>query len=86
MFDLRRRSGLCLTCYLHGDTRRRGMAPLTLNQRCRAAGWDIDGAELPDHLPVVPEFAALAGPGRGEAPPRRASDGPGPAPVGLRPP
>ncbi|WNZ13157.1 nitrate reductase molybdenum cofactor assembly chaperone [Streptomyces sp. 11x1] len=71
MFDLRRKSSLYLTYYLHGDTRRRGMALLTLNQRYRAAGWDIDGGELPDHLPVVLEFAALAGPGRGEAPLRQ---------------
>ncbi|MFG2161099.1 nitrate reductase molybdenum cofactor assembly chaperone [Streptomyces olivaceus] len=67
-FDLRRRSSLYLTYYLHGDTRRRGMALLTLARRYRAAGWETDGAELPDHLPVVLEFAALAGPGPGEAP------------------
>ncbi|MDX3798092.1 nitrate reductase molybdenum cofactor assembly chaperone [Streptomyces sp. AK04-3B] len=71
MFDLRRKSSLYLTYYLHGDTRRRGMALLTLNQRYRAAGWDTDGSELPDHLPVVLEFAALAGPGGGEAPLRQ---------------
>ncbi|MFE7978908.1 nitrate reductase molybdenum cofactor assembly chaperone [Streptomyces shenzhenensis] len=71
MFDLRRRSSLYLTYYLHGDTRRRGMALLTLAQCYRAAGWDTDGGELPDHLPVVLEFAALAGPGGGEAPLRR---------------
>ncbi|MGW2745550.1 nitrate reductase molybdenum cofactor assembly chaperone [Streptomyces sp. NPDC001450] len=71
MFDLRRKSSLYLTYYLHGDTRRRGMALLTLNQRYRAMGWDIDGRELPDHLPVVLEFAALAGPGKGEAPLRQ---------------
>ncbi|MEU1571233.1 nitrate reductase molybdenum cofactor assembly chaperone [Streptomyces collinus] len=71
MFDLRRKSSLYLTYYLHGDTRRRGMALLTLNQRYRAAGWDTDGGELPDHLPVVLEFAALAGPGNGEAPLRQ---------------
>ncbi|KES05066.1 nitrate reductase [Streptomyces toyocaensis] len=70
-FDLRRRSSLYLTYYLHGDTRRRGMALLTLAQRYRAAGWDTDGGELPDHLPVVLEFAALTGPGRGEAPLRQ---------------
>ncbi|GAA3771344.1 nitrate reductase molybdenum cofactor assembly chaperone [Streptomyces coacervatus] len=68
MFDLRRRSSLYLTYYLHGDTRRRGMALLTLAQRYRAAGWDSDGGELPDHLPVVLEFAALTGPRSGEAP------------------
>ncbi|MER6336393.1 nitrate reductase molybdenum cofactor assembly chaperone [Streptomyces tendae] len=67
-FDLRRRSSLYLTYYLHGDTRRRGTALLTLARRYRAAGWDTDGGELPDHLPVVLEFAALAGPGAGEAP------------------
>ncbi|MEW2488559.1 nitrate reductase molybdenum cofactor assembly chaperone [Streptomyces sp. NPDC048411] len=71
MFDLRRKSSLYLTYYLHGDTRRRGMALLTLNRRYRAAGWDTDGGELPDHLPVVLEFAALAGPGGGEAPLRQ---------------
>jgi nitrate reductase molybdenum cofactor assembly chaperone NarJ/NarW len=70
-FDLRRRSSLYLTYYLHGDTRRRGMALLTLGRRFRAAGWDVDGGELPDHLPVVLEFAALSGPGRGEAPLRQ---------------
>nr|WP_196788926.1 nitrate reductase molybdenum cofactor assembly chaperone [Streptomyces caniscabiei] len=71
MFDLRRRSSLYLTYYLHGDTRRRGMALLTLHQRYRAAGWDADTGELPDHLPVVLEFAALAGPRTGQAPLRQ---------------
>ncbi|GGZ95981.1 nitrate reductase molybdenum cofactor assembly chaperone [Streptomyces echinoruber] len=70
-FDLRRKSSLYLTYYLHGDTRRRGMALLTLARRYRAAGWDVDGGELPDHLPVVLEFAALAGPRTGEAPLRQ---------------
>ncbi|WP_432138429.1 MULTISPECIES: nitrate reductase molybdenum cofactor assembly chaperone [unclassified Streptomyces] len=70
-FDLRRRSSLYLTYYLHGDTRRRGMALLALAQRYRAAGWDVGGGELPDHLPVVLEFAALCGPGAGEAPLRQ---------------
>ncbi|MFE0512143.1 nitrate reductase molybdenum cofactor assembly chaperone [Streptomyces sp. NPDC058964] len=71
MFDLRRRSSLYLTYYLHGDTRRRGMALLALARRYRAKGWDTDGGELPDHLPVVLEFAALDGPGAGEAPLRQ---------------
>ncbi|MEU5614473.1 nitrate reductase molybdenum cofactor assembly chaperone [Streptomyces sparsogenes] len=71
MFDLRRKSSLYLTYYLHGDTRRRGMALLTLAQRYRAAGWETADGELPDHLPVVLEFAALSGPGPGEAPLRQ---------------
>ncbi|MGW0885434.1 nitrate reductase molybdenum cofactor assembly chaperone [Streptomyces sp. NPDC002671] len=71
VFDLRRKSSLYLTYYLHGDTRRRGMTLLTLARRYQAAGWDIGGGELPDHLPVVLEFAALAGTGAGEAPLRQ---------------
>ncbi len=71
VFDLRRKSSLYLTYYLHGDTRRRGMALLTLAQRFRALGWEIGGGELPDHLPVVLEFAALNGPGAGEMPLRQ---------------
>ncbi|MEU4575272.1 MULTISPECIES: nitrate reductase molybdenum cofactor assembly chaperone [Nonomuraea] len=70
-FDLRRRSSLYLTYYLHGDTRRRGMALLTLKQRYRVAGLTPPDGELPDFLPVVCEFAALAGPAAGEAPLRQ---------------
>ncbi|MER7128626.1 nitrate reductase molybdenum cofactor assembly chaperone [Streptosporangium saharense] len=70
-FDLRRRSGLYLTYYLHGDTRRRGMALLVLKQRYRAHGLRLAPGELPDLLPVVLEFAATVGPGEGEAPLRQ---------------
>lgn len=70
-FDLRRRSGLYLTYYLHGDTRKRGLALLTLKSRYRAHGLHLEGGELPDLLPVVLEFAVLAGPGDGEAPLRQ---------------
>ena len=74
-FDLRRRSGLYLTYYLHGDTRKRGMALLMLKQRYRAHGLRLDGGELPDLLPIVLEFAAVAGPGDGEAPLRQHRQG-----------
>jgi len=70
-FDLRRRSGLYLTYYLHGDTRKRGIALLTLKQRYRAHGLRLAKGELPDLLPVVLEFAAAVGPGDGEAPLRQ---------------
>ncbi|KAA1417800.1 nitrate reductase molybdenum cofactor assembly chaperone [Nocardioides humilatus] len=70
-FDLRRRSGLYLTYYLHGDTRKRGLALLTLKQRYRAQGLRLRDGELPDLLPLVLEFAAVAGPGDGEAPLRQ---------------
>ncbi|MEU6414231.1 nitrate reductase molybdenum cofactor assembly chaperone [Microbispora sp. NPDC046933] len=70
-FDLRRRSGLYLTYYLHGDTRKRGMALLILKRRYRAHGLRLAAGELPDLLPVVLEFAATIGPGEGEAPLRQ---------------
>jgi nitrate reductase delta subunit len=70
-FDLRRRCGLYLTYYLHGDTRKRGIALLTLKQRYRAHGLRLADGELPDLLPVVLEFAAAVGPGDGEAPLRQ---------------
>ncbi|MDI6098732.1 nitrate reductase molybdenum cofactor assembly chaperone [Actinoplanes sp. NEAU-A12] len=74
-FDLRRRSGLYLTYYLHGDTRKRGMALLMLKQRYRAQGLHLADGELPDLLPVVLEFAATVGPGDGEAPLRQHRQG-----------
>ncbi|MEU4419219.1 nitrate reductase molybdenum cofactor assembly chaperone [Actinoplanes sp. NPDC024001] len=74
-FDLRRRSGLYLTYYLHGDTRKRGMALLMLKQRYRARGLRLADGELPDLLPIVLEFAATVGPGDGEAPLRQHRQG-----------
>ncbi|WP_104526350.1 nitrate reductase molybdenum cofactor assembly chaperone, partial [Blastococcus atacamensis] len=74
-FDLRRKSGLYLTYYLHGDTRKRGIALLTLKQRYRAHGLTLREGELPDLLPVVLEFAATVGPGDGEAPLRQHRQG-----------
>jgi len=65
-FDLRRRSALYLTYYRHGDTRRRGMALLAFKTAYRAAGLEPvegdgeAGGELPDYLPVVLDFAAVA--------------------------
>jgi nitrate reductase delta subunit len=66
-FDLRRRASLHLTYYAHGDTRERGMALLRLKKLYRAAGLPMDSDELPDHLPVMLAFAALAPPEQGEA-------------------
>lgn len=65
-FDFSRRTSLDLTYYTHGDLRQRGLALLALRRRYDAAGFDLEGPELPDHLPVVLEFAALD-PEAGEA-------------------
>ncbi len=57
-FDSRRRCNLFLTYFAHGDTRKRGMALLRFKQTYLASGFDLDDAELPDHLCVVLEYAA----------------------------
>jgi len=59
-FDLRKRASLYLTFYTHGDTRKRGMALLRLKKLYRAAGFPWDNPELPDYLPAMLEFAAIA--------------------------
>jgi nitrate reductase delta subunit len=59
-FDLRRRCALYLTYYRYGDTRKRGMSMLTFKAAYRGAGFDPSEEELPDYLPMVLDFAALA--------------------------
>jgi len=59
-FDLRRSSSLYLTYYLHGDTRKRGLALLRLKRLYAVAGLELAGGELPDYLPLVLEFCAFA--------------------------
>lgn len=58
-FDQRKRCCLYLTYYAHGDTRKRGVALLGLKHAYRAGGLVLDDGELPDHLAVVLEFAAI---------------------------
>lgn len=59
-FDLQKRSSPYLTFYLHGDTRKRGLALVRLKRLYAAAGFPMEGPELPDYLPAMLEFAALA--------------------------
>lgn len=65
-FDLRRRASLHLTFYAYGDTRKRGMALLRFKHAYRQAGVELGDEELPDHLPVLLEFAATVDPIGGE--------------------
>jgi nitrate reductase delta subunit len=58
-FDLQKRSSLHLTFFTHGDTRKRGQELLRLKRLYGAAGFVLEGGELPDYLPLVLEFAAL---------------------------
>ncbi|UNO38565.1 nitrate reductase molybdenum cofactor assembly chaperone [Streptomyces sp. MST-110588] len=57
-FDRSRRRCLYLTYYTDGDTRRRGAALAGLKALYREHGWQPPGDELPDHLPLMLEFAA----------------------------
>jgi nitrate reductase molybdenum cofactor assembly chaperone NarJ/NarW len=57
-FDSRRRCNLFLTYFLHGDTRKRGVALLRFKQTYLRSGLVLDEGELPDHLCVVLEYAA----------------------------
>lgn len=65
-FDLTRRHALHLSYWTDGDTRRRGQVLADFKQVYRDSGWVVrlDG-ELPDHLPVVLEFAAVVDPAAG---------------------
>ncbi|MFI6868805.1 nitrate reductase molybdenum cofactor assembly chaperone [Nocardia sp. NPDC050406] len=65
-FDMRRRASLHLTFYAYGDTRKRGMALLRFKHAYRHAGVELGDHELPDHLPVLLEFAATVDPIGGE--------------------
>ncbi|MFG7941537.1 nitrate reductase molybdenum cofactor assembly chaperone [Streptomyces cacaoi] len=62
VFDFKNRRSLYLTWWTEGDTRRRGLALVRLKETYRAHGLDWAGSgELPDFLPAVLEFSALAG-------------------------
>lgn len=58
-FDQRRRCALGLTYYTHGDTRSRGQAIIGFTEALRRSGFEVEREELPDHLPLLLEFAAL---------------------------
>lgn len=65
-FDTSRRHALHLSYWTDGDTRRRGEVLAGIKQVYRDSGLLVDLAgELPDHLPVVLEFAAVGDPERG---------------------
>ncbi|MFN8124690.1 MAG: nitrate reductase molybdenum cofactor assembly chaperone [Thermoleophilia bacterium] len=57
-FDFSRRTCLDLTYCSYGDRRQRGLALVALRRRYADRGMDLDGEELPDHLPVMCEYAA----------------------------
>lgn len=56
LFDRSRSLSLNLFEHIHGESRDRGGAMVDLLQTYRAGGFDLDGPELPDHLPVLLEY------------------------------
>lgn len=67
-FDLSRKHTLYLSYWTAGDTRRRGTVLGEFKQHYRDSGFLVDlHGELPDHLPIVLEFAARVDPDAGGA-------------------
>jgi len=65
-FDLSRKHALYLSYWTDGDTRRRGEVLGRFKGTYRASGFVVDThGELPDYLPMVLEFAAVADPDAG---------------------
>lgn len=63
VFDMSKKFALYLSYWTDGDTRRRGEVLAQFKARYRACGWVVDThGELPDYLPMVLEYAALADP------------------------
>ena len=67
VFDMKCKACPYLTYWTDGDTRNRGQAILRFQQAYLDVGFDLAGRELPDHLAVVLEFAALGDRLTGEA-------------------
>lgn len=67
IFDLSRRHALHLSYWTDGDTRRRGEVLARFKAKYRESDFLVDtGGELPDHLTLVLEFAALVSPEAGQ--------------------
>ena len=59
VFDMKRKACPYLSYWTDGDTRNRGRAILRFKQAYLDAGHELGSEELPDHLSVVLEFAAV---------------------------
>ncbi len=59
LFDRSRSISLNLFEHVHGESRDRGGAMVSLVKTYREAGFDPISSELPDHLPVLLEYLAM---------------------------
>lgn len=67
IFDMRRRACPYLTFWTHGDTRNRGEAMVRFKRAYAESGHELGREELPDHIAVLLEYAAVGDPFTGEA-------------------
>ena len=67
IFDMRRRACPYLSYWTDGETRNRGRGILRFRQAYVDSGFTPSDDELPDHLAVVLEFAAVGDPLTGDA-------------------
>lgn len=59
-FDLRSKLGLYLTAHELGDSSKRGAALIKLQKMVNQAGFEREGEELADYIPMLFEFLAAA--------------------------
>ena len=59
LFDRSRTLSLNLFEHVHGESRDRGSAMVSLLETYREAGFEPTSEELPDHLPVLLEFLSI---------------------------
>lgn len=59
LFDRSRSLSLNLFEHVHGESRDRGSAMVSLLESYRTAGFEPSTKELPDHLPVLLEYLAM---------------------------
>ncbi len=59
LFDRSRSLSLNLFEHVHGESRDRGTAMVSLLENYRAGGFEPATSELPDHLPLLLEFLSL---------------------------
>ncbi|MDE2135715.1 MAG: nitrate reductase molybdenum cofactor assembly chaperone [Alphaproteobacteria bacterium] len=62
LFDRTRSLSLHLFEHVHGESRDRGQAMVSLLERYRQSGFDIAAKQLPDYLPLFLEFLSLRSP------------------------
>lgn len=62
LFDRTRALSLHLFEHVHGESRDRGQAMVSLLERYRQAGLEMSANELPDYLPLFLEFLSLQTP------------------------